>query len=125
MEKNKQKGPSLSALAALTTLAIALWLQVDLATALFRSILVYLTFSLMLMAYRVILGRFLAISQARAEQELLDKIQREAEEEEAQKRERQELEKEKISLTKSNDAASREKSSVNKKIEKQKEVAEA
>lgn len=79
----------------------------------------------MLMAYRVILGRFLAISQARAEQELLDKIQREAEEEEAQKRERQELEKEKISLTKSNDAASREKSSVNKKIEKQKEVAEA
>jgi len=82
MSKPKQKGPSLSAVAALATLAISLWMEVDLSTALFRSVLVYLSFSLILLAYRVVLEKYLAASQARSERELLEKIQREAEEEE-------------------------------------------
>ncbi|MBU0518966.1 hypothetical protein KKA00_05545 [bacterium] len=90
MAKPKQKGPSLSALAALTTLAIALWMEVDLSTALFRSVLVYLSFSLILLAYRVVLEKYLAASQASAERELLEKIQREVEEEERLQKEQQE-----------------------------------
>lgn len=81
MTKKEVKGPSLSALGALTTLAIALWMEVDLATALFRSVLVYLGLSMLIMAYRVVLGRFVASAQQKAEKELLEKIQREAEEE--------------------------------------------
>lgn len=89
MVEKKPKGPSLSALAALTTLAIALWLEVDLATALFRSVLVYLLLSMVSLAYRVILGRFIAASQRKAEEELLEKVQREAEEEERKRQEQQ------------------------------------
>ena len=89
MQEKKPKGPSLSALAALTTLAIALWMEVDLATALFRSVLVYLLLSMVSLAYRVILGRFIAASQRKAEEELLEKIQREAEEEESKRQEQQ------------------------------------
>lgn len=88
--KKEPKGPSLSALAALITLAISLWMEVDLAAALFRSVLVYLVLSMLSMAYRVVLGRFIAASQEKAQRELLEKIQREAEEEEHRKRERQE-----------------------------------
>jgi hypothetical protein len=93
--KEKPKGPSFSALAALATLAIALWLEVDLATAILRSVIVYLILSLVATAYKIVLGRYLAISQARAEREMLEKIQREAEEEERkkeQKRKQQEEE---------------------------------
>ena len=86
--REKQKGPSFSALAALATLAIALWLEVDLATAIFRSVIIYLVLSLVSMAYKIILGRYLAVSQAKVEQELLEKIQREAEEEERKKQEK-------------------------------------
>ncbi len=89
MVEKKPKGPSLSALAALTTLAIALWIEVDLATALFRSVLVYLLLSMVSLAYRVILGRFIAASQRKAEAELLEKVQREAEEEERKRQEQQ------------------------------------
>ncbi|GEM_PF-2835336 len=89
MVEKKPKGPSLSALAALTTLAIALWMEVDLATALFRSVLVYLLLSMVSLAYRVILGRFIASSQRKAEAELLEKVQREAEEEERKRQEQQ------------------------------------
>lgn len=81
MTEKKPKGPSLSALAALATLAVALWLEVDLATALFRSVLVYLALSMLSMVYRVVLGGFIAASQRRAQEELLRKVQREAEEE--------------------------------------------
>lgn len=81
MTQKEVKGPSLGALGALTTLAVALWMEIDLATALFRSVLVYLGLSMLIMAYRVILSRFVASAQQKAEQELLEKIEREAEEE--------------------------------------------
>jgi hypothetical protein len=82
MDKEKQrKTPSLSALAALITLAIALWMEVDLPIALFRAILVYLGLSLVSMTYRVVLGKFIAYSYQKAQEELLDRIQKEAEEE--------------------------------------------
>ncbi len=81
MSEKQAKGPSLSALAALITLAVALWIEVDLATALFRSVLVYIGLSMLIMVYRTVLGRFVASAQQKAEQELLEKIQREAEEE--------------------------------------------
>ena len=92
MAKKEAKGPSLSALAALITLAVSLWMEVDLATALFRSVLVYLGLSMLSMAYRVVLGRFIAASQEKAERELLEKVQREAEEERRRRKERQEAE---------------------------------
>lgn len=85
LTERQRKGPSLSALAALATLAVALWLQVDLASALLRAVLVYLGLSMISLAYRSILGRFIAASQAKAQREMLEKIQREAEEEERQK----------------------------------------
>ena len=89
MAKKEAKGPSLSALAALITLAVSLWMEVDLATALFRSVLVYLGLSMLSMAYRVVLGRFIAASQEKAERELLEKVQREAEEERRRRKEHQ------------------------------------
>lgn len=89
MAKKEVKGPSLSALAALITLAVSLWMEVDLATALFRSVLVYLGLSMLSMAYRVVLGRFIAASQEKAERELLEKVQREAEEERRRRKESQ------------------------------------
>ncbi len=88
--KEKQKGPSLSALAALTTLAVALWMEVDLPVAIFRSILVYLVLSLVLMAYRLVVGKILEASQRRAQRELLEKIQKEAEEEQQRNQQREE-----------------------------------
>ena len=92
MEK-QPKGPSLSALAALTTLAVSLWLEVGLASALFRSVLVYLGLSMLIMAYRVVLGRFIAATQAKVEREILENARREAEEERQRvKAERQEKE---------------------------------
>jgi hypothetical protein len=81
VSEKQAKGPSLSALAALITLAVALWMEVDLATALFRSVLVYIGLSMLIMVYRTVLGRFVAAAQQKAEQELLEKIQKEAEEE--------------------------------------------
>lgn len=81
----ESKNPSLSPLAALITLAVSLWMEVDLANALFRSVLVYLGCSLLIMVYRIVLGRFLAESQAKMERELLLKAQKEAEEETGRK----------------------------------------
>ena len=127
LAQNKQKGPSLSALAALITLAISLWLEIDLATALFRSILVYLILSLLLMAYRIVLGRFLAISQAKAEAELLEKIQREAEEEEAKRKEeqeKQEAETQEISQPDAKTTTAEQKNTVPEERKRQKEATE-
>jgi hypothetical protein len=68
-----------AALAALTTLAACLWFDVELSSALFRSVLVYLGISLMALLYRVILSHYLSVSQERAQQEFLERVQREAE----------------------------------------------
>ncbi|MFH1861254.1 MAG: hypothetical protein ABH878_00445 [bacterium] len=78
---NDRKGPSLSAIASLATLAISLWLEVDLYIALFRAVLVYLGFSLLLLAYRTLLGRFLSMSKEREEREFLERMMKEAEQE--------------------------------------------
>ena len=78
-----RRGPSVAALAALSTLAVCLWLDVELSSALFRSVLVYLGVSLLALLYRVILGHYLSVSQERAQQEFLERMQREAEEEAA------------------------------------------
>lgn len=80
-EPASRKGPSLAALAALTTLAVGLWFDVELSAALFRSVLVYLGLSLLTTVYRVILGHYLRTSQERAQREFLEKVQREAESE--------------------------------------------
>jgi hypothetical protein len=80
IEKTR-RGPSLAALASLITLAISLWMEVELSSAFLRAVLVYLGISMLVMGYRVILGHYLAASEARASKDLLDKIQREAEEE--------------------------------------------
>lgn len=81
MTEKTRKGPSFAALAALTTLAVSLWLEVELSAALFRSVLVYLGMSLLVLGYRVILSHYLAASEERARRELLERIQKEAEEE--------------------------------------------
>ncbi len=81
MTEKTRKGPSFAALAALTTLAVSLWLEVELSSALFRSVLVYLGMSLLVLGYRVILSHYLAASEERARRELLERIQKEAEEE--------------------------------------------
>lgn len=81
MAEKTRKGPSLAALAALTTLAVSLWLEMELSSALFRSVLVYLGMSLLVLGYRVILSYYLAASEERARRELLERIQKEAEEE--------------------------------------------
>lgn len=74
----------MSALAALSTLAVCLWFDIELSSALFRSVLVYLGVSLLALLYRVILGHYLSVSQERAHQEFLQRLQREAEAEAAQ-----------------------------------------
>lgn len=79
--EKQRRGPSLSAIAALITLAASLWLQVELSSALFRSVLVYLGLSMVGLFYRAILGHYLAASETRAHQEMLNKLAREAEEE--------------------------------------------
>jgi hypothetical protein len=76
-----RRGPSLAALAALGTLALCLWFNMELASALLRAVLVYLGLSLVSLLYRVILGHYLAASQRRAQEEMLQRLQREAEEE--------------------------------------------
>jgi len=81
LAKNKQKAPALSSFAALSTLAFALWMEVDLPVALFRAVIVYLVLSLLTMAFKVVIARLVTTSQQKSEQELLVKIQREAEEE--------------------------------------------
>ena len=73
----------MAALAALSTLAVCLWFDIELSSALFRSVLVYLGISLLTLLYRVILGHYLSLSQERAHQEFLERMQREAEEEAA------------------------------------------
>jgi len=105
LAENKQKGPSLSSLAALTTLAIALWTEVDLAVALFRAIAVFLVLSLLTMAYRVVMARFLAISQEKAQRELLEKVQFQAEEEEAKRQEERKKREEERKMKNAADAA--------------------
>ncbi|MCX6640527.1 MAG: hypothetical protein NTW14_08620 [bacterium] len=90
MSEKQRKGPSLSAIAALVSLAAALWMEVDLPDALLRAVLVYLGLSMVSMTYRVILGKFITHSYEKAQKELLDRIQREAEEErQKQKQEEQ------------------------------------
>ncbi|TKJ42247.1 hypothetical protein CEE37_00795 [candidate division LCP-89 bacterium B3_LCP] len=121
MTKEQAKGPSLSALAALATLAITLWMEVDLASALFRSVLVYLGFSMLIMAYRIVLGRFVASSQERAERELLEKVQREAEEEEAKHRQQAEKAKKGVSPRMQNETNGRADTALNKKAQNGKE----
>ena len=79
-----RRGPSVAALASLSTLAVCLWFEVELSSALFRSVLVYLGISLLALLYRVILGHYLSVSQERAHEEFLQRMQREAEEEAAQ-----------------------------------------
>ena len=74
----------MAALASLSTLAVCLWFEIELSSALFRSVLVYLGISLLALLYRVILGHYLSVSQERAHQEFLQRMQREAEEEAAQ-----------------------------------------
>ncbi len=71
----------MAALASLGTLAVCLWFDIELSSALFRSVLVYLGLSLLVQLYRVILGHYLSVSQERAHQEFLQRMQREAEEE--------------------------------------------
>jgi len=83
MTEKQRKGPSLAALAALATLAITLWFDVELSMALFRAVLVYLGMSLLALVYRIILGHYLTASQERAQQALLERVQREAEQEAA------------------------------------------
>lgn len=119
---HKPKGPSLSALAALTTLAVTLWMQVDLPTAIFRSLVVYLVLSLISMTYRVILGRLLAASQAKAQRELLEKVQREAEEEEERKR--KQMEEAAVRPSPNRKTSDRQETQVNGK-QKQPEASEA
>ncbi|HEX7343436.1 MAG TPA: hypothetical protein VF398_04170, partial [bacterium] len=85
----RSKGPSVAALAALMTLAACLWFDVELSSALFRSVLVYLGVSLMALLYRVILSHYLSVSQERAQQEFLERVQREAESAVADQREAQ------------------------------------
>ena len=77
----QRRGPSFSAMASLATLAVSLWFEVELSAALFRSVLVYLGLSMTGLIYRAILSHYLASSEERARQELLDKLAREAEEE--------------------------------------------
>lgn len=79
LPQKTRKGPSLAALAALVTLALSLWLEVELSSALLRAVLVYLGLSLITMTYRVILGHYLAASEERAREELFERIQKEAE----------------------------------------------
>jgi hypothetical protein len=81
--ETSRRGPSVAALAALSTLAGCLWFEVELSSALFRAVLVYLGVSLLALLYRVILGHYLSVSQERAQQEFLERMQREAEEEAA------------------------------------------
>jgi hypothetical protein len=76
-----RRGPSLAALASLITLAVSLWMEVELSSAFLRAVLVYLGIAMLMMGYRVILGHYLAASEAKARKDLLDKVQREAEEE--------------------------------------------
>ncbi len=80
-KEKRRRGPSLAALASLVSLAVALWMEVELSTALLRAVLVYLGLSMLTLAYRAILGHYLAASEARARQQLLEKAQQEAEEE--------------------------------------------
>jgi hypothetical protein len=79
--ENRRRGPSLSAIASLLTLAVSLWLEVTLNTALVRSVLVYLGLSGVSLVYRAILSHYWAASTERAQKEMYDRLQREAEEE--------------------------------------------
>ena len=79
--ENRRRGPSLSAIASMLTLAVSLWMEVTLNTALFRSVLVYLGLSGVSLIYRAALSHYWAASQTRAQKEMYERLQREAEEE--------------------------------------------
>ncbi|RJP81632.1 MAG: hypothetical protein C4524_01555 [Candidatus Zixiibacteriota bacterium] len=89
MDEKTRKGPSLAAISCLLTLAVSLWMEVELSSALFRAVLVYLGLSLVLLVYRVILGHYLVISERKAREELLEKARREAEAELARQKEKE------------------------------------
>jgi hypothetical protein len=79
--EKRRRGPSLSAMASLLTLAVSLWFEVELSTALFRAVAVYLGLSMAGLIYRAILGHYLTASEERARRDLLEKLAKEAEEE--------------------------------------------
>jgi hypothetical protein len=79
--ESRRRGPSLSAIASLLTLAVSLWLEVTLNAALFRSVLVYLGLSGVSLIYRAILSHYWAASEERARKEVYERLQKEAEEE--------------------------------------------
>jgi hypothetical protein len=79
--EKQRRGPSISAIASLVTLAVSLWFEVELSSALFRAVAVYLGLSMLGLVYRAILSHYLAASEQRARQEMLEKLAREAEDE--------------------------------------------